>query len=243
MPKDPGPARQSLIRAGERLFAERGIENVSLREINLAAGQRNSSALHYHFGSREKLLEEILAQHAGEVREVRLAMLKEIENGGPSDLRSVALTIVRPLALPLDQGPSGRAFCRILPQVLTDPERNPKDLAHLIGDTARERSFRLLEPYCSGLPKLVLLERLYLSQLQLVYAIAARATHLAALDGDSPPSSSAFFVSNLTDMFVGSLGAPVDRETLASMKQAVSSHGDPTLLASRRSRSRKKESQ
>ena len=243
MPKDPGPARQSLIRAGERLFAERGIENVSLREINIAAGQRNSSALHYHFGSRESLLEEILAQHSGEVRDARLAMLKEIENGGPSALRSAALTIVRPLALPLDHGSSGRAFCRILPQVLTDPERNPKDLGHLIGDTARERSFRLLEPHCSGLPKLVLHERLYLTQLQVVYAIAARATHLDARGGNPSPASSAFFVSNLTDMFVGALGAPVDEETLASLEEAVSLKSDPTLLASRRSQPRKRENQ
>ena len=76
---------------------------------------------------------------------------------------------------PLDLGPGGRAFCRILPQVLTDPRRNPRDLAHLFGDTARERSFRLLELHCSGLPKLILDERLYLTQLQVVYAIAAGA--------------------------------------------------------------------
>ncbi|MEV1201628.1 helix-turn-helix domain-containing protein, partial [Microbispora rosea] len=35
-----------LVDAAERLFAERGIDAVSLREINAAAGQRNSTALH-----------------------------------------------------------------------------------------------------------------------------------------------------------------------------------------------------
>ena len=64
MARDPGPARRSLVAAGERLFAERGIRAVSLREINKAAGQRNSSALHYHFGSREGLLRALLAREA-----------------------------------------------------------------------------------------------------------------------------------------------------------------------------------
>jgi 1-hydroxy-2-naphthoate dioxygenase len=55
--------RARLLRAGERLFAELGIHQVRLREINALAGQRNSSALHYHFGSREGLVEAILSEH------------------------------------------------------------------------------------------------------------------------------------------------------------------------------------
>ena len=41
-----------MMLAGEQLFAERGFRGVSLREIGLAAGQRNNSAAQYHFGSR-----------------------------------------------------------------------------------------------------------------------------------------------------------------------------------------------
>ena len=48
-----------LIETAERLFAEKGIDNVSLREINRAAGQKNVAALHYHFGTRESLLEAL----------------------------------------------------------------------------------------------------------------------------------------------------------------------------------------
>ena len=32
-------------------FAEHGVQNASLVEITRRAGQRNSGALHYHFGS------------------------------------------------------------------------------------------------------------------------------------------------------------------------------------------------
>ena len=55
----------SLIETAERLFAEKGIDNVSLREINRAAGQKNVAALHYHFGTRESLLEAITVADTG----------------------------------------------------------------------------------------------------------------------------------------------------------------------------------
>ena len=45
--------REELILAAERLFSEFGIDAVSLRQINAAAGQRNSSAAHYQFGSKD----------------------------------------------------------------------------------------------------------------------------------------------------------------------------------------------
>ena len=48
--------RDKLVSAAERLFAARGADNVSLREINRAAGQKNVAALHYHFGSRRGLM-------------------------------------------------------------------------------------------------------------------------------------------------------------------------------------------
>jgi AcrR family transcriptional regulator len=179
VPRDPEPARRSLIRAGERLFADRGITTVALREIDVAAGQKNSSALHYHFGSREGLLRAILAQHVDAVRDARLMLLKEVDERGGLDLRSAARVLVEPLALPLDRGASGRAFCRIIPQVLADPSRRPEELGDVIGDTARECAYELLAPSCAWLPPLVLNERLYLTQLQVVQARAARAGGVA----------------------------------------------------------------
>ena len=52
-------AREAMIRAAERLFSERGIEAVSLREVGAVAGQRNNSAAQYHFGTREGLVDAV----------------------------------------------------------------------------------------------------------------------------------------------------------------------------------------
>jgi AcrR family transcriptional regulator len=60
--------RQHILETAERLFAEHGVLEVSLNEINKAAGQKNTSALHYHFGSRDGLLTAILDQHVDGLR-------------------------------------------------------------------------------------------------------------------------------------------------------------------------------
>lgn len=59
--------RSLLVDAAAHLFARRGIETVPLRDIGALAGQRNASAVQYHFGGRWDLVEAILARHAGTV--------------------------------------------------------------------------------------------------------------------------------------------------------------------------------
>ena len=63
MAPNPETTRRQLVSAAETLFAERGIEGVSLREINAAAGMRNATALQYHFHDRYGLVKAVLAKH------------------------------------------------------------------------------------------------------------------------------------------------------------------------------------
>ena len=56
--------RERLIVAAERLFAEHGFDGVTLKQITAEAGQRNASALQYHFGSRVDLVRAIVAEFA-----------------------------------------------------------------------------------------------------------------------------------------------------------------------------------
>src|SRR6478752_2511579 len=72
---DDVTTRDKLLDAATRLFAERGIDNVSIAEIVRSAGQRNASALHYHFGTRNELLRELLAQHVPAIHDRRVELL------------------------------------------------------------------------------------------------------------------------------------------------------------------------
>lgn len=219
MARDPEPARRSLIAAGERLFAERGIRVVSLREINKAAGQRNSSALHYHFGSRDGLLRAIVAKHTPYVRDRRLALIDELDaRNGSLDVRSAVRVLVEPMAVPLEHGRSGRAFAQILPQVLTDAARPPSEIGDILGETAREQAHALIAPHCASLPDKLVRERLGVLTVQTVHSVADRARVEDRSRSAWPISSRTLFVSNLVDMFVAGLVAPASPETMTALR-------------------------
>ena len=64
-----------LMREAERLFGTHGVEAVSLRDIVRAAGHKNESALQYHFGSKGKLVDAVVAERLRHIEAHRVAML------------------------------------------------------------------------------------------------------------------------------------------------------------------------
>jgi AcrR family transcriptional regulator len=86
-PKKRRPAitastRIKIMEAAERLFADRGIDGVALREIAVAAGQGNNTVVQYHFGSKERLVYEIFDYRTNMFEPQRAAMLAEAERQG-----------------------------------------------------------------------------------------------------------------------------------------------------------------
>ncbi len=90
-------AREQIKLAGRRLFALRGIDGVSVREIVEAAAQKNHGSLSYYFGTKEALVRELVADGAKLIDERRNAFLDALEaNGGPVSVREVVEALVYP---------------------------------------------------------------------------------------------------------------------------------------------------
>ena len=87
-------ARAALVEAAERLFAQRGIEGVSLRDVSAAAGQRNHNAAQYHFGDRLGLVAAVYENRMRIVEERRRAHLAGVDD---DDVRGLVAAIVVPL--------------------------------------------------------------------------------------------------------------------------------------------------
>ncbi len=70
--------RERLLNAAEQLFAERGISSTTLRALTKAA-KVNLAAVHYHFGSKEGLLDAVVGRRATAMNQARLRELDELE--------------------------------------------------------------------------------------------------------------------------------------------------------------------
>jgi AcrR family transcriptional regulator len=104
--------RATLIRAAERLMAERGIEGASLNDIVTLAGQRNRSAILFHFGGRDELVTAIVLKHRPAINHARNEMLDTVQAGTPT-VRQVVEALVWPTARCL-RTVSGRDYLLIL---------------------------------------------------------------------------------------------------------------------------------
>jgi AcrR family transcriptional regulator len=63
------PTRAALLKAAEALFAERGAEGVSTREIAMRA-KVNNGLIHRHFKTKDALLREVLESLSSEIASV-----------------------------------------------------------------------------------------------------------------------------------------------------------------------------
>ncbi len=114
MPRDAADTRQRLIDAGRRLFAQRGVYASSLKAVVEAAGQRNASALHYHFGGRDGLLAAIIDVHNSRIEHERQRLLDTTP--AKVTLGQLVSAVVLPQASLLHD-PDGRAFLSIVSQL------------------------------------------------------------------------------------------------------------------------------
>lgn len=130
----PSDARTRILVSAERLFAERGVDHVSLREIGEHAGQRNNSAVQYHFGSKQGLIQALYDLRLVPLNRERHRMLATV--GDPS-LDELARIYVEPMAVAVVASRGSWAYARFLDRYLgRGREFEPFDDQH--GSGSRE---------------------------------------------------------------------------------------------------------
>jgi AcrR family transcriptional regulator len=110
--------RLALMRAAEQLFAQQGVDRVSLREIAIAAGQRNVSAATYHFGSKRELIEAILERHSLPVQDNWRPVLAEDKNH-ELELKRLVELVVKPLVDKVDDPDGGRCYLELCAELVS----------------------------------------------------------------------------------------------------------------------------
>jgi AcrR family transcriptional regulator len=99
--------KQKILDTAERLIAEQGYAATSLRHI-IAEAEVNLAAIHYHFGSKEELLDEIILRKAEPVNRERLARLDKLEQDagtGSLEVEKILEAFLMPMAEAADRTP------------------------------------------------------------------------------------------------------------------------------------------
>jgi AcrR family transcriptional regulator len=220
MPRDATETRRKLLDAAALAFAEDGVRNASLVDITRRAGQRNSGALHYHFGSREGVLCAVLEEHADFLAEREGELLAVARTRPASDVASVVEAVVRPAAELAESGWRGRCFLLILADVVEeDPVNFGPELNAVLARTGGQAVYDLLIERMPTLPADVLIERLSLMTMIILRAVADRARIQGPGAGPGRGSATAgqrgraqlpyeAFVDNLVTMVAAAVAAP-----------------------------------
>jgi AcrR family transcriptional regulator len=144
-----------ILDAAERLFADEAIARTSLRAITIAAGV-NVAAVHYHFGSKEALLESLWARRVEPINRERLARLDALEAdaaGAPVAVEAILEAfLVPPFRLAAEMGQADAQLAtKLIGRFYSEPEDlMERVLREQFGEAAR----RFHAAFCRALPHL-----------------------------------------------------------------------------------------
>jgi AcrR family transcriptional regulator len=202
--------RDQIISAAELLFAERGILAVSLREINVAAGQRNTAALHYHFQGRSGVIGAIGERHLPRVDAAQHVLLQDLfALGREDDLRGLVDAVLVPQVEYLRNGPSERAWMKICSAWVSQPHLSTGQLWAAGTSSGRELRRRMVKVLAREMPIELARERVFVAYTWALHGLADRARLMDATEPTRPVLPEAVFAANLSDMYLGALNAPV----------------------------------
>jgi len=144
-------ARDVLIDAAEHLFGTIGFDGVSTRQILDFAGQKNQSALQYHFGGRSGLIWAVLDARLSAIEQSRKLLTKQLPSAGKESPEDLANLIIRPLAEFVDRDARGSAFVQFNIQTLHRPGEGATQVIESGDYPAMKEMFDRLEAHLAHL--------------------------------------------------------------------------------------------
>ena len=142
-------ARERLLDAAEKLFADYGFNGVSVREIARAA-KVNLGAIPYYFGTKENLFKEVFYRRAIPLQEERKGRLQRLkESRKKPGLEEVLWALLEPEFRATRQN---EAFRRLLGRASMDPTPQVQKLLAEIYTPSFSIMPRELRKICPDLP-------------------------------------------------------------------------------------------
>lgn len=194
-----------LIDAAERLFGERGLDGVSLREVAASAKHANNSAVQHHFGTKAQLLQAVYDRRLGAFDTAIAARMEAADAAGNGTVRDLLAAMLLPVLDAVDdRGQLG--YARFLNRLMSiDPAHHP-GLTTRVRTPAANEIYRRLKKLLPTLPRDVFELRFRLVCNNFLYAVAERESLNTFC---KRPLSRNRYINNAITMAAAALSAPL----------------------------------
>jgi len=197
-----------LLEIAERLFAENGVEAVSLSRIVEEGGQRNRSALHYHFGSRSGLVAQLLHMRLSYVNAIRHQYLDRLQQKGEAgDVHAILHAAMQPIFDVVQQEPWGIYYVPVLAQTTLSPALKGFETIDHGARDALTRTFDLIRAALPDIPAPCIQTRFTFTMDTVIFTLA-RALRESGREGVTNA-----LLGQLVDYGTAGISSPVTRGT------------------------------
>ncbi|UWQ17756.1 TetR/AcrR family transcriptional regulator [Jannaschia sp. M317] len=140
----PNETVEKILVAAEVEFSERGFDGAGMKAIS-ARADVSQALLHYHFGNKDRLYDEVIERRSDMINSERRTLLAAVDPDAPDALDGILAALFRP---PL--GPSGgqHAYARIFSNLVVGRERERALVRRCYDPTART----FIEAICRATP-------------------------------------------------------------------------------------------
>jgi AcrR family transcriptional regulator len=212
--------RDLLKLAARRLFAHRGLDGVGVRDIVLAAGQRNSGSLHYYFGTKENLARELVSDGAKLIDQRRNARLDDIERaGGPLHLREIIEVLVWPSTGLAGERGEEDTYIRFITILQMSHRQLFLDALEGRWASGYERCLAHIRRLLKDIDPLIVTQRLVFMSLYLRASLSSREAALEAGSQSHHFWGADLTMQNLIDTIEGILRPAPSRQTRSALRR------------------------
>jgi AcrR family transcriptional regulator len=210
--------REAIKLAARRLFAVNGIDGVSVREIATAANQRNSGSVHYYFGSKEALVQELIVDGARWIDERRNDMLETYEGKGQKvDLRTIIEILIHSSTALGQQEGQEETYIRFVAALQNSHRKLFLDALENRWNVGYQRCLVHIRTILAKLPETIMQQRLVFMAFYITSALSFRESTVDNNVGSHHFWSAPYTMENLIDTVVIMLNAAPSAQTLAKL--------------------------
>lgn len=203
--------RRQLVLAAMRLMAEKGLDGVSLRSVNVAAGAKNASAAHYHFGNKLGLVEAVVTTLERDVSKVRVPLLDALRARSAAETlssREIIETAYGPFMALLFHPEYGLPGIKFLSRLIVDTSPDVRVLANKFTGPLADDILELLIEALPDVPPRVLKYRILFSLINLINGMSDVAALETSPFGDMSTPGSFEVADHFIEYITAGISAP-----------------------------------